>query len=167
MLVIRILTIICLAFLSGCSTTKAPSIVGRSFPYTRVTLADGTMKIFDEYHGRNVAIIFWATWCGKSQRALRRFNNFAATYPPNQAVFLAVNIDKQVDSGKVQEHIREDKLRSVMHAYSGNDVEDEAFIRFEGEELPYLVVMNREGRVAVQTGDDDDVYDYLKPSRKR
>lgn len=157
---IRILACVVIALVTGaCSSRPAqPTLPGDTFPYTKLTMFDGSTRILEEYEGRRVAMIFWATWCPKSRRAIRHFNEFARSYPRHDVAFLAININSLEDERAVKTKIREEKLTAMQHVYSGNETQDEAFVTFGADQVPFFVVLDRKGRIVYRGGDEDEVF---------
>ena len=149
--------------LSGCSSRVKPvqPVPGEAYPYTKLTMLDGTTRILEEFEGRRVAMIFWAEWCPKSRRAVRRFNEFSSNRRRRDVDFLAININNIEEETRVRENISEYGLRSLRHVFSGNDVADEAFLVFGADQVPYFAVLDRRGRLVYAGGDEDHVYDLL------
>ena len=162
------LSVILLIFFVGCSHTPAVSVVGETYPYTKVVMFDGTVRALGEYKGKTVALLFWATWCSKSKRAVRHFNEFAREFARrSDIVFLAANIDDIGDAQKVQEEMKESKLDYLTHAFSGNALADEAYETLNGECIPYFVLFDRNGRAALATDDYDVAFEALRSSGRR
>ena len=154
---------------SGCSS-HGPEIpiTGESYPYTKVIMFDGTVRALGEYKGKTVVVLFWATWCSKSRRAVRHFNEFAKEFARrSDIVFLAANIDDIGDAEKVQKEMKESRLDYLTHAFSGNSLADEAYETMNGEGIPYFVLIDRNGRVALTTDDYDVAFEALRSSGPR
>lgn len=99
---------------------------------------DGTTKV----------ILFWATWCRYSKSAIEDFEALAREYRERRNVnFYAVSLDRNEDISILESRIREQDLSTVQHVFSGNDIQDEAFISVRGATIPYAVVIGPDGRV--------------------
>jgi thiol-disulfide isomerase/thioredoxin len=98
--------------------------------------------------GRNVAILFWATWCPHSRSGIQEFEALARGYKDRLDIeFYAISVDKNESYEELQNRIRLQSLESMTHVFSGNDVQDEAFLAFYGERLPYAVFIDDKGVV--------------------
>ena len=153
----------------ACSS-KSPEIpvVGETFPYTKIIMYDGTVKALNEYKGKTVVLLFWATWCGKSKRAARHINEFAKEYARRgDVVFIAANVNDIGDSDEVRTEMKESKLDYLTHAFSGNGISDEAYETLNGEGLPYIVIFDRTGRVVLTTHDYDEAFEQLRSQSPR
>lgn len=154
---------------ASCSSHVPQQVmIGQPVPYTRLTMLDGTPRIIDEYRGKTVALMFWATWCPRSRRAIVRFNEFAASHRTPDNVFIAASIDKLEDEPVLKERIKELKLGSLSFAFSGNETYDEAFLTLSGNQVPYFVVIDPRGVVVYQGDDEDKVFEMMtRPRRGR
>ena len=150
------------ALLLGCAagpSRSATELIGKLGPYTRLTMLNGEYVGVEEYRGKTTVIVFWALWCNKSRRALAKINDFAARYKGrSDVVFIAANIDKSDKLNEVKDRIAYTHLDNFMHAYSGNEVYDEAYVAYCGNSLPHIVVLNKEGSVIAAGNDDAPVY---------
>lgn len=146
-------------FLYACAASnsrQATDLVGKLTPYTRFTMLDGDYVGVEEFKGKTTVVVFWALWCNKSRRTLAKLNNFAASH--KEAVFLSVNIDKAEKLGDLKDRITYTHLDNFKHAFSGNEVYDEAYIAYCGHSLPHIVVINKEGTIVSAGNEDDAVY---------
>ncbi len=144
--------------LVGCGASSVS--VGKQFlnkpaPYAKFTMLDGDLVSLEEIKGKDVVIAFWATWCHRSTPVMEKLNRYALRFKGrNDVVFLAVSVDKAEKLSKVNE--RAEYLGGFRHAFSGNEAYDEAWQAFQGTDLPYIIVMDKTGRV-VDVGDTEEV----------
>lgn len=149
----------------GCSgvSTAAKEMVGTPAPYIRFTMLDGTQVPLAFAEGKSAAIIFWTTWCGHSRGTIEDFEKLAKKYKRRKdLVFLAASLDKAEDLAKVEERIKSLGLSTVMHAFSGNDIQDEAFLGFKGESVPHLVVVDSRGVIRSVASSTSELEEYLE-----
>jgi thiol-disulfide isomerase/thioredoxin len=98
--------------------------------------------------GKSVTLLFWATWCPHSRAGIEEFEALARTYKDRPEIeFYAVSVDKNEAYAELKNRIHLQDLESMTHVFSGNDVQDEAFLAFHGERLPYAVFIDDEGVV--------------------
>ena len=151
--------------LQGCSgiSQGARDLVGAPAPYIRFTMLDGTQLPLVFAEGKTAAIIFWTTWCGHSRGTIEEFEQIAKRYKRRKdIVFLAASLDKADQLRAVEGRIKSQGLSSVMHAFSGNDIQDEAFLAFKGESVPYLVVVDSRGVVRSVASSTSELEEYLE-----
>jgi peroxiredoxin len=146
------------AALSGCSMMGSSGLpVGTHVPQTRLFMMNGETRNLEDYRGKTLAMVFWASWCPDSKTELRRFEEVARRYPGRQDLaFVAVSVDKQSDQEKLQDKIKDLKLTDMQHAFSGNDYYDEAFIAFKGDDIPHFYLIDPSGEI-VATGNKASV----------
>ena len=156
--------------LSGCSPLppSAYEMVDKHAPMTRLTLLEGGDLPLEAFEGKHTALMFWATWCGHSKARMEEFAELAAEYSARRNVaFVAVSVDRADDLDKLRARIQSDGLGKITHMFSGNDVADEAFLAFKGESLPYIIVLDPNGRVEsvdISTGPLEDYLEEHFPS---
>lgn len=136
--------------LSGCASLsdQARSLVGRPAPESRLMLLNGEHIALRSRVGKNVALLFWATWCPHSRSGIEEFEALARGYKTRPEIeFYAISVDKNEAYAELKNRIHIQDLESMTHVFSGNDVQDEAFLAFHGERLPYAVFIDDEGVV--------------------
>lgn len=135
---------------SGCASLsdQARLLVGSRAPESRLMLMSGEHIALRSRVGKDVALLFWATWCPHSRAGIEEFEALARAYKGRPGVeFYAVSVDKNEAYEELQNRIRIQNLESMTHVFSGNDVQDEAFLAFHGERLPYAVFIDEGGIV--------------------
>jgi thiol-disulfide isomerase/thioredoxin len=149
---------------AGCSgvSSAAKEMIGQPAPYTRLYMLDGTEIPLEAERGKNLMMMFWATWCGHSKGAIEDFEALAHKYHRRQDVsFIAVSIDKAEDFEALKGRIESQGLKEITHAFSGNDVQDEAYQSFHGEVLPYVIAIDPQGVVKVVDTKVSSLESYL------
>ena len=149
-----IFSLLCFGIL-GCTGKEAQ--VPRPTSQARLFMLDGDIKGLKQYRGKTTVVLFWATWCSYSRDSILDFNQFASRYRhrPDTA-FLAISLDKFEDREAVEERVHYKNLSSVEHVFSGNQGQDEAYIKLKGANMPQFLVIDKYGFVVAQ-GDDIDV----------
>lgn len=160
----RYILTLMLFFAVGCASvsSKAKTMVGQPVPAARLVLTDGTYTSIDAYRGKDLILQFWACHCNKAKNALLEFAELAKRFQGTKRLeFIAVNIDKLQDEEKTRKFLVQNKLGYLTHAFSGNDVHDEAYVNLDGEALPYFAVIGKDGTLKLVTLDVSEVEDYL------
>lgn len=158
----RFLPLLVVLAAAGCASDGA-RLIGRPAPETRFTLLDGDYVALKSYRGKTVVVIFWAQWCHRSGPAIARLQEFAAKLNRDDVVFLAASLDEVKDIGKLKDRIVYQHLDNLQHAFSGNAGYDEAYVTFEGSDMPYVLVIDPAGTVRAAGNTDSIVYDYFEP----
>ena len=148
----------------GCTgvSQAAKDLVGSSAPYVRFTMIDGTQLPLAFAEGKTAAILFWTTWCGHSRTVIEDFEQIAKRYKKRKdVVFLATSLDKADQLRALEGRIKSQGLTTIMHAFSGNDMLDEAFIAFKGDSVPYIVIVDPRGVVRSVANSTSELEEYL------
>lgn len=126
--------------LIACSTKKIELPV--SAPQTRVTLLNGDYVYLNKLFNNNAVVVFWSEWCAKSRHNVIKLNAIAKNYKANNSLnFIAINLDNEKDINKVKSFINKNSIHNFIHASSGNEGMDEAFVSFQGQDLPHIFVV--------------------------
>ena len=150
--------------MSGCSAMHAngKELIGNEVPEARLMFFDGSEVPLSAYRGKNVNIVFWATWCSYSRSLIERYEELARRYSRRSDMeFIAVSIDKNEDFEVLKSRIKEQGLKSMTHIFSGNDSYDDAFVNLKGKNIPYVVFIDRNGIVRVAEHDLTPLEEYL------
>jgi len=153
-----ILSVYLLSFVTGCASTAGQRFINNPAPVTLLTMEDGSTRSLSQYEGKPVVLFFWSTWCKHSNPILNRLNKFAATH--QEVPVIAVSIDTLELENDVKERMK--RYPHLQSVFSGNDVSDIAYVSWEGDSLPYIAVIEGDGRVAAVGDTDDIVYKYFK-----
>lgn len=147
---------------SGCMELKGKELLGTQAPEARLMFFDGSEVPLSSYQGRNIAILFWATWCSHSKTVVERYEAVARQYSRRSDIeFIAVSVDKNEDFGALKDRIKEQELHSMTHIFSGNDALDDAFVNLNGKHIPYLVFIDRRGVVQFVDTDVAPFEEYM------
>ncbi len=158
------LTFILLLHVAACSTVseRTAGLVGRPAPDARLMKLDGSETTFSAEKGRFVAVLFWATWCKHSKGAIADFEDVARIYGRRADVsFFAVSVDRNEDFETLKSRIASLELKSLVHVFSGNDIQDEAYQKFYGDLVPMAVLIDPRGVVRYVGTDVSEIEDLL------
>jgi len=148
----------------GCSAMndKGKEMIGNEAPEARLMFFNGSEVPLSSYRGKNVCIVFWATWCTYSRSLIERYEDLARHYGRRGDMeFIAVSIDKNEDFEVLKGRIQEQNLKSMTHIFSGNDSYDDAFVNLKGKNIPYVVFIDRNGVVRLADHDIAPLEQYL------
>lgn len=62
--------------------------------FTAATLDGDTVKFPDDYRGKKVLLVFWATWCGPCRAEMPQLREVNAKYGSKGLVLLGVSLDR-------------------------------------------------------------------------
>ena len=160
---VRAALVAVVAMCSACASSGGNQFVGKPAPATRFSMLSGEYLPIEAFRGKTTVLIFWAQWCTASSPVMKRLNELSQRVKNSGSViFLAVSVDKSEDETKVRERITYQQLGGFQHAYSGNEVYDEAYMAFEGRELPYVIIVDPAGKVVRAGNSDGFVVEYLR-----
>jgi len=77
------------------------------------------------YRDRIVVITFGASWCKPCKKELPAWDALAADYKPKGVVFLAINIDKDLNKGKA--FVKAAKLKAMQVVYNPDGATVESY----------------------------------------
>lgn len=161
---IACILVITAASSTGCSplSSKAQEMVGTHAPESRLMFFDGSEVPLSSYQGKNVVVLFWATWCTFSRGVIERYEALARQYSQNSDLeFIAVSVDKNEDFGALKDRIKEQDLKTMTHIFSGNDALDDAFVNLNGKHIPYVVFIDTTGTIRLVDTDIVSLEEYL------
>lgn len=136
--------------LVSCSSLAPETIalMGRPVPDGRLMLLSGQQIALKNTGGRNRALLFWTTWCTHSRGVVSDYEDLARTYAyRGDTDFFAVNLDRHNDLELVKGRIEAQDLTTVIHVFSGNDVQDETYLALRGRHVPYSAFIDADGIV--------------------
>jgi thiol-disulfide isomerase/thioredoxin len=110
------------------------------------TLTDlnGIEVSLEDFHGKNVYLNFWATWCPPCRSEMPDLERIHQSYKDKDLVVLAVNIGE--DKGTVEAYIKESNFSFRVLLDSDQRVAAEYRI----SSIPQSYFINREGRIAAK-----------------
>lgn len=131
---------------SPADTTKplTVSIQQKAIAETKLELLDGTMTTLGEYLQQGpVYINFWALWCEPCKQELRAMKTIVKELPTNSFTLLAINLDSPKSLAKVKAFVKSQKYPFPIFL----DPNEQIFRSFNGQLLPFAVLIDREGNV--------------------
>jgi thiol-disulfide isomerase/thioredoxin len=133
-------------------------------PSTRYTHLDGSYHSFQEFSGKPYAVVFWAEWCPYSRGLLEAIEkHFRKSPPPSSFSLFAISIDSVKDIERVKQwtasHI---SSPAIIPGFSGNALDDEAYVSFQGNDLPHLFMINDKGLIVREGRTLGDLREFLE-----
>ena len=80
----------------------------------------------------------------------------------SDVIFIADNVDSVEDLSDVRAKIKDLGFGWALHAFSGNEGSDEAYLAFEGDGVPYFVMVDRDGIVVKTSYDADEAISFIR-----
>lgn len=139
------LGVILTCFMVGCSAQRGPTMVGQHVPEVRLEMFGEDPKLLSDFKGKTTHILFWGTWCAASRAALSQMRTMSETSDDN---FIAISGDNEdVELG---DWLERNGRGRVKYVFSGNQIADEAFVAFNVQDVPVLVVIDPLGKIIYQ-----------------
>jgi peroxiredoxin len=73
-------------------------VIGRKAPDFTLNDSNGNSVSLSEFKGKNIILIFWASWCGPCLSELPDIIQFYKKYKHSELVIIAVSLDQKKDS---------------------------------------------------------------------
>ena len=161
----RLVLTLLVGVITACGPIPGKALVGQEAPVMRLyKLADGEEVTLQQFTGKPIVLVFWRTDCGNSKRTLQAIEEYAHQ-PKNEGkqILIAANLDPSDRLTEVKSIIAERKLYSFQQMMSGNEENDQAFIRVHGDRVPYIVLIDENGIINDIDSDRDIV---INPGQK-
>lgn len=113
---------------------------------SRLTTLDGTQQSLTGYRGKVLIINYWATWCAPCREEIPLFVRLQRDYVDKNVQFIGIAVD-QVD--KVRDFAREFQINYPLLIAGMEAVELSRQAGNKAGVLPYTLVLDRSGRIAV------------------
>lgn len=126
-----------------------------------VKAMQGTEVALSSLKGSPVLLDYWATWCGPCQAEAPVIDRVYRRHKERGLVVLGINVNSRGDTEGVVPWVRKKGLSfTILH-----DVDNAASAAFDVQNIPTLVLISREGKVAaIRTGvtSDEDLDRLVK-----
>lgn len=138
---------LCVVLLSaGCRYWAAPvgqGMLGQPAPAARLALIDGTVLPLESFRGKPVVLFFWGSWCRRSRALMPKIAQFSRRL--ERVAVITVNVDEEPNLRIVRDRLAQYVGTPWYAVFSGNGLYDEAYQAFSGEQVPFIVVLDRSG----------------------
>ena len=158
---IKILFLSLIILFSACASSVKTNQISKNAPTTRITLLNGEYISLNKFYDKNLVLVFWAKWCARSRKNLKILNEIAGDVRfKNKYKFIAVSLDAEKHIYDLQEYIMANQLNNLTHSASGNQGSDEAFIAFNGGNLPHIFLI-KNGKIIKDTHNAKELKEFL------
>ena len=145
------------ATVAGAGKSRDASHPGPDAAQIRRALGDHTLRGLDgrtlrlgSLQGEVVVVNFWASWCGPCRKELPSLDRLHASIAPRGGRVVAVSIDHE--ERNVRRFIRAHRLSLPVY----HDGPDGLARKLDLPHVPFTVVLDRDGGVALTTGGADE-----------
>lgn len=128
------------------------SLVKRSAPEFRAATSEGRVVALADYRGKKTVVLyFWASVCQPCRAGLRELNSFYRKYHNDASDFELLAISNDLDVAEVAAFASSERLAFPSLLDPGERVAR----AYRRDELPMLVIIDRDGEIAyARTGHD-------------
>lgn len=131
--------------LAGLCGPVGAELAGSEAPDFVLKAADGKNYRLSEYRGRVVLVSFWASWCGECRSQLASLAGLYERYSGADLQMLAVSLDR--DRSQVV-----DAAQALGIGFPAlHDAGGEVGELYEADDLPYVVLVDRDGLVRFES----------------
>lgn len=116
--------------------------------FFRLTRFDGSPTNLEAYRGKKLMVVFWAQHCLRSRWLVKEISEKTKSGEiPAEVPIIAVNVDKFVNFEKVKKFLEDIDTNRIEVMFSGNDIDDEAYVACEGKAIPLTVMFDEDLRM--------------------
>ena len=142
---------------------EAKSYVGKEVSAVKGTDTEGNQYNLESYKGKNIVIVFWASWCGSCIREIPNVKEYYAALPKEgDTVFLSATVDDNVELAlKTIEKKGIDYPVILDREHPGNGGMFNS--HFKITHLPSIWVIDKQGKIVAENlSHIDEVSGFLK-----
>lgn len=143
----------------GMLDKRRPTALGQVAPAFSLPTPDGKRLGVADFKGKVLVVDFWASWCGPCRRNNPFMVDLYSRYKGKGVEFLGVSLDKEREPWLAA--IQKDKL-TWPHVSDLKWWDCEAAKLYGLDQVPYVVVIGRDGRIAAKKIDGAELEKKLK-----
>jgi rhodanese-related sulfurtransferase/peroxiredoxin len=110
---------------------------------------DGKEVSFSDFRGRNVVLVFWASWCPDCRAEIPDLKKMAAAADPEQVQFVSVSYDRAFDT--LCAFVKEQELPGVQLFDPAGKQDSEVGAAYGVKWIPSLYLIDPDGKVVFGT----------------
>ena len=123
--------------------------VGRKAPELALKDLDGNMVKLSSFRGKNVVLVFWASWCPDCRAEVPMLKEMYSKADPDKVVFVSVSFDRTLDA--VKDFVAEQELPGVQLYDPSGKKDSPVSAAFHVKWIPSLYLIGPDGRIALST----------------
>ncbi|MCW8887115.1 MAG: TlpA family protein disulfide reductase [Motiliproteus sp.] len=161
--------IVLMALLIGCTESSKPANLdgwvdnGRDLSDLELVDLAGNSKDLADYHGKNLVINFWATWCAPCRKEMPALQALSDQLDPEHYAVIGVTVDQKVEP--VNQFLSENGIRFQQFIDPQMDL---AMSELKVRAFPETLIVNAEGKVlrrilGPREWDDESYYRQILP----
>ena len=121
---------------------------------------DGKPVRFSDFKGKNVVLIFWASWCPDCRAEVPVIQEMYASAPAEKVTFVSVSFDRKEEA--FRNYVIENKLPGVQLFDAAGKKDSVIAADFHVKWIPALYLIGPDGKVKLGTVVADKVAQALK-----
>lgn len=142
---IIILSLISISTTNAASTTIIPTSESSFVPDTNFFNENGDKVYLDQYEGKTILLVFWATWCGACISEMPSLDTLQKDFKQLPFEVIAVSEDF-TGTGVVKDHFQSQEIR---HLAIYHDYQNQLFRAMSVVGLPTAFLIDQTGKVRV------------------
>lgn len=123
--------------------------VGKKAPDLALKDLDGNMVKLSSFRGKNVVLVFWASWCPDCRAEVPMLKEMYSKADPDKVVFVSVSFDRTLDA--VKDFVAEQELPGVQLYDPSGKKDSPVSAAFHVKWIPSLYLIGPDGRIALST----------------
>lgn len=123
--------------------------VGKKAPELALKDLDGNMVKLNSFRGKNVVLVFWASWCPDCRAEVPMLKEMYSKADPDKVVFVSVSFDRTLDA--VKDFVAEQELPGVQLYDPSGKKDSPVSAAFHVKWIPSLYLIGPDGRIALST----------------
>ncbi len=135
---------------------------GQIAPDFTLLQRDSTKLTLSSLRGKYVMIDFWASWCHPCRQAIPHWKKVYAEYHPKGFEILSVSDDNRWPDWKKAMDIEKMPWLQVCDEFPEQYKPARVGDLYMINSIPFYVLLDKEGRILVYSGNEQDIVDALK-----
>ena len=122
---------------------------GTAAPDFTLNDIDGNPVSLSSFRGRQVVLIFWASWCPDCREEVPALQELQAKVNPEKVVFVSVSFDRKEEA--FREYVRENKMGGVQLFDAAGKKDSAVAANYHVRWIPSLYLIDADGKIRLGT----------------
>ena len=122
---------------------------GTPAPDFTLTDINGNSVSLRDFQGRQVVLVFWASWCPDCRAEVPALKKMQTQADPRKVAFVAVSFDRTKEAW--EKYVKENEMTGVQLFETAPRKESEVNTAYHVKWIPSLYLIDEQGKVALST----------------